>query len=228
MLQFGPDGFLYASVGDGDSGVLNPPGRFAQARDDLLGGILRIDPSKGDPYAVPEDNPFVGQDGVRPEIWAYGLRNPWRFWIDYATDSMFVGDAGNERREEIDLISGGRSGHNFGWPCFEGTLAFDTTAVCESAVPPLVDYPRAAGACAVIGGLVVRDGRISDLVGRYLYGDFCSGRITSIAVVNGRVEDSGDLGLVIPELTSFGVDGLGRVYVTSLRGDVLRLDPSPR
>jgi hypothetical protein len=141
---------------------------------------------------------------------------------------MFVGDAGNERREEIDLISAGRSGLNFGWPCFEGTLAFDTSAVCESAVPPLLDYARAAGSCAVIGGVVVRDRRISGLMGRYLYGDFCSGKITSIAVVNGRVEDSGELGLVVPELSSFGVDGLGRVYVTSLTGDVFRLDPATR
>ena len=94
MLQFGPDGYLYASVGDGDSGILNPPGFFAQRRDDLLGNILRIDPSSGDPYAVPADNPFVGLDGVRPEIWAYGLRNPWRFWIDGETGSMFVADAG--------------------------------------------------------------------------------------------------------------------------------------
>jgi len=95
MLQFGPDGFLYASIGDGDSGIFNPPGHFAQRRDDLLGNILRIDPRTGDPYAIPEDNPYVDLDGVRPEIWAYGLRNPWRFWIDHATESMFIGDAGS-------------------------------------------------------------------------------------------------------------------------------------
>lgn len=225
MLQFGPDGFLYVSVGDGDSGVLNPPGFFAQRRDDLLGDILRIDPRAGDPYAVPADNPFVDVPGVRPEIWAYGLRNPWRFWIDPETRSMFVADPGNERREEIDFATLGQAGVNFGWPCFEGSLAFDPTATCDGAVPPLLDYPRAGGACAVIGGVVARDTRLPVLAGRYLYGDFCSGKITAIAIENGRVTASGDLGLVVPELTSFGVDGVGRLFVMSLRGDVFRLDP---
>jgi len=224
MLQFGPDGYLYASVGDGDSGVLNPPGFFAQRRDDLLGDILRIDPRTGDPYAVPEDNPFVDLDGVRPEIWAYGLRNPWRFWIDSETGSMFVADAGRERREEVDLLPRGQSGINFGWPCFEGSLEFDLSATCDGAVAPLLDYPREGDACAVIGGVVARDQRIPALAGRYLYGDFCSGKITAIAVENGQIVASGDLGLVVPELASFGVDGGGRIYVMSLRGEVFRLD----
>jgi glucose/arabinose dehydrogenase len=227
MLQFGPDGYLYASVGDGDSGVLYPPGFFAQRRDDLLGNILRIDPRSGDPYAVPADNPYVDVDGVRPEIWAYGLRNPWRFWIDAETDAMFIGDAGRERREEVDLVARRQSGVNFGWPCFEGSLVFDITATCNGAVAPLLDYPREGDACAVIGGVVARDERIPALAGRYLYGDFCSGKITAIAVESGRVTASGDLGLVVPELTSFGVDGLGRIYLASLRGEIFRVDPKP-
>lgn len=227
MLQFGPDGYLYASVGDGDSGVLNPPGFFAQRRDDLLGNIVRIDPRSGDPYAVPDDNPYVDVEGVRPEIWAYGLRNPWRFWIDAETGAMFIGDAGNARREEIDLLARGQSGVNFGWPCFEGSLPFDVTATCNGAVAPLLDYPREGDACAVIGGVVARDDRIPALAGRYLYGDFCSGKITAIVVENGQMSASGDLGLVVPELTSFGVDGLGRIYLTSLRGEVFRVDPKP-
>jgi glucose/arabinose dehydrogenase len=224
MLQFGPDGYLYASIGDGDSGVLNPPGFFAQSRDDLLGNILRIDPRR-EPYAIPQDNPYVGVDGVRPEIWAYGLRNPWRFWIDDETGAMFVADAGNARREEVDFVRAGTSGANFGWPCFEGSLAFDLRATCENPAGPLLEYPRADSACAVIGGVVVRDRRLADLTGRYLYGDFCSGRITAVAVADGHVTSTGDLGLVVPELTSFGVDALNRVYVMSLRGDVYRLDP---
>jgi glucose/arabinose dehydrogenase len=227
MLQFGPDGFLYASVGDGDSGVLNPPGFFAQRRDDLLGSVLRIDPRTGDPYAVPADNPFVGVDGVRPEIWAFGLRNPWRFWIDSESGSMFVADAGNQRREEIDLVTRGQSGLNFGWPCFEGSLPFDLTASCDSPVTPLLEYPRAGGACAVIGGVVARDTRMPALAGRYLYGDFCSGKVASVSVEDGHVTASDELGLVVPELTSFGQDDLGRMYAMSLRGDVFRLDPKP-
>ncbi len=157
MLQFGPDGFLYASVGDGDSGTLYPPGFFAQRRDDLLGDILRIDPRAGDPYGIPADNPFVALDGVRPEIWAYGLRNPWRFWIDGDTQAMFIADAGNAREEEVDRVPLDIPGANFGWPCFEGSLPFDATAVCDGAQPPLLDYPREGGACVVIGGVVARD-----------------------------------------------------------------------
>lgn len=227
MLQFGPDGYLYASVGDGDSGVLNPPGFFAQRKDSLLGTILRIDPRSGDPYAVPADNPFVGEPGARPEIWALGLRNPWRFWIDSPSASLFVADAGNARREEIDLVTTSSPGANFGWPCFEGSLPFDATRSCVGAIPPLLDYPRADGACAVIGGVVVRDSRIPDLAGRYLYGDYCLGKITALSLENGRIAASDDLGLEVPELTSFGVDGLDRAYALSLRGDVFRLDPKP-
>ena len=225
MLQFGPDGYLYASVGDGDSGVLNPPGFYAQRTDSLLGTLLRIDPRAGDPYAVPDDNPFVDVDGARPEIWAIGLRNPWRFWIDGATRSLFVADAGNARQEEVDIVSmAAARGLNFGWPCFEGSLPFDTSRTCANVTPPVIEYPRANGACAIVGGVVARDARIPALGGRYLYGDYCLGRITGVSLEGGRVATSGDLGLEIPELTSFGVDGLDRIYVTSLTGAVYRLD----
>jgi glucose/arabinose dehydrogenase len=227
MLQFGRDGFLYASVGDGDSGVLHAPGFYAQRRDSLLGDILRIDPRSGDPYAIPADNPFVGVEGVRPEIWAYGLRNPWRFWIDHETGAMFVADAGNQRREEVDLVRPGQSGLNFGWPCFEGTLPFDTAAACDGAVAPLLDYPRENGACAIVGGVVARDRRIPELAGRFLYGDFCSGKITALEVdAGGRLVDSDELEVTVPQLSSFGVDGSDRVYVTSTDGSVYRLDPA--
>jgi glucose/arabinose dehydrogenase/uncharacterized cupredoxin-like copper-binding protein len=225
MLQFGPDGDLYASVGDGDSGVLHPPGFFAQHKDDLLGTILRIDPRHGDPYAVPADNPFVSEQGALPEIWAYGLRNPWRFWIDATSGSLYVADTGNAQREEIDLASTQRPGLNFGWPCFEGTVPFDTTRTCPGATPPLLDYPRAGADCAVIGGVVERDSRLAPLAGRYLYGDFCAGTITAIAVESGKVTTSGELGVAVPQLTSFGVDALARVYALSLTGGVYRLDP---
>ena len=226
MLQFGPDGYLYLSVGDGDSGTLYPPGYFAQRRDDLLGDILRIDPRAGDPYAIPATNPFVGIDGVRPEIWAYGLRNPWRFWIDGETRTLYVADAGNARREEVDVVSLDRPGENFGWPCFEGSLPFDSTMTCDGAVPPVIEYPREGGSCVVIGGVVARDPRLPALDGRYLYGDFCSGRITAAAVEDGHVLASDDLGVEVPQLTSFGVDGVGRIYALSLTGDVFRLDPA--
>jgi glucose/arabinose dehydrogenase len=225
MLQFGPDGMLYVSVGDGDSGILNPPGTFAQRRDELLGDILRIDPRTGDPYTTPDDNPFVGQDGVRAEIWAYGLRNPWRFWIDAETGTMFIGDAGNARREEVDLARLDDGGANFGWPCFEGSLTFDETATCDGAIPPLLEYPRADPACAIVGGIVVRDPRLPALEGRYLYGDFCAGAISAVTLGGDRVASVEELDLMVPQLASFGVDGVGRVYATSLLGEVFRLDP---
>ena len=226
MLQFGPRGELFASIGDGDSGVLNPPGFFAQRLDSLLGTIIRIDPS-GDPYSVPSDNPYadVEVDGVRSEIWAYGLRNPWRFSIDHVTSRLFVGDAGNAQREEIDLLPLDRPGANLGWPCFEGTAPFDTSAMCPGAVGPLLEYTPGGDTCAVVGGVVARDERLPELDGRYLHGDFCSGKITAVELDGDDVASSGDLGVVVPELTSFGVDGLARVYLMSLRGDVFRLDP---
>jgi len=227
MLQFGPDGYLYASVGDGDPGVLHPPGFFAQRRDVLLGSILRIDPRGGDPYGVPPDNPFVGEDGVRPEIWAYGFRNPWRFWIDHPTGVLLVGDVGSTSREEIDLVRPGESGLNFGWPCLEGTVLFDGASTCPDPVAPLLDFPRADGVCAVIGGVVVRDPRIPALAGRYLYGDLCAGTVTALGIVDGRVVRTDVLDVSVRGLASFGVDASSRVYVTSTRGDVFRIDPRP-
>jgi glucose/arabinose dehydrogenase/uncharacterized cupredoxin-like copper-binding protein len=227
LLQFGPVGYLYVSVGDGDSGTYDPPGFFAQRRDDLLGDILRIDPRGGMPYAVPPDNPFIGVDGVRPEIWAYGLRNPWRFWIDGPTGDTFIGDAGEGAREEIDFVPKGRSGLNFGWPCFEGTVPFDPSTECVDPVAPLVDIPHSPDICAVIGGVVSRDPRLPALAGRYVYGDFCSGKVSVVSVEDGRVVAKDDLGLIVPELTSFGVDGIGRMYAMSLAGAIYRIDPNP-
>ena len=225
MLQFGPDGDLYASVGDGDPGVLHKAGAFAQRLDVLLGGILRIDPRRGDPFAIPADNPFVNVPNARPEVWAYGLRNPWRTWIDPVTNLLYVPDVGSTSREEINAVPNRGRGVNFGWPCYEGTVVFDASETCQRAMAPLLDYPRQNGDCAVIGGVVVRDERLPALAGRYLYGDLCAGNVTALLVENGRVAASGDLGLKLPELTSFGVDGTGRVYVMSLDGGVYRLDP---
>lgn len=227
MLEFGPDGYLYASIGDGDSGILNPPGYYAQRRDSLLGSIIRIDPRGGDPYAIPPDNPFVGIEDVRPEIWAYGLRNPWRFWVDAVSRDMYIADVGNARREEIDVVPAGQAGLNFGWPCFEGTLPFDETAECPDAVPPVLDIPREGDICSIIGGVVVRDPRLPDLAGRYLFGDFCAGRIVAATLEGGSITSTDQLGLVVPRLTSFGVDAGSRVYATSLGGDVYRIDPKP-
>jgi hypothetical protein len=140
---------------------------------------------------------------------------------------MYVADPGEGRREEVDLVPRGSSGLNFGWPCFEGTLPFEAAATCEAPVAPLLEIPRENGVCALIGGVVVRDARLPALTGRYLYGDFCTGKITAIATDAGGVSASDDLALTVPRLSSFGVDGLGRIYVTSTEGGVYRLDPAP-
>ncbi len=226
MLQFGPDGYLYVSVGDGDPGVLHRAGFFAQRLDSLLGSILRLDPRGGDPYAVPPDNPFVGRSGARPEVWAYGLRNPWRIWLDSTTRTLVVPDVGSTSREELNVVGPGAAGLNFGWPCFEGTVVFDASATCEDPVGPTLDWARESGRCAVIGGVLTRDTRIPALVGRYLYGDFCSGAISAAAIQGTRITSTDELGLVVPELTSFGLDGAGQVYATSAGGAVYRLDPA--
>ncbi len=228
MLQFGPDGDLYVAVGDGDSGVLNPPGAFAQTLDDLLGNILRIDPRQsGDqPYTVPDTNPFVGVAGARPEIWAYGLRNPWRFWVDSKTGDLYLGDVGEGVREEIDLVPAGHPGLNFGWPCFEGNAVFDPTATCPGAVPPLLEYGHSGDLCSVIGGVVLHDPRLPALDGFFLYSDLCGGELRALHAANGALSTDEDLKLNVPGTDSFGMDALGRAYVVSVNGDVFRIDPS--
>lgn len=233
MLQFGPDDHLYISVGDGDSGVLHPPGAFAQTLDDLLGDILRIDPQPepepdGAAYTVPADNPFVGVPGVRPEIWAYGLRNPWRFWIDPPTGTMVIGDVGLGNREELDVVPGSalaHGGEDFGWPCFEGTLAQTFQTDCVDPVPPAYEYDHAGGRCGVIGGFVSRDPDVPALFGRYLFADLCAGHVLSSMLSNdGTLGAPADTGLSVDAPTSFGGDGAGHVYVTTLHGDVFRFE----
>ncbi|HEX5585158.1 PQQ-dependent sugar dehydrogenase [Gaiella sp.] len=226
MLQFGLDGDLYLSTGDGDSGVKNKPGAFAQTLDDLLGSIIRIDPRHGSPYAIPPGNPFVGVSGARPELWAYGLRNPWRFWIDSQTGDMVIGDVGYGSREELDVIPSGTSGQNFGWPCFEGTLPFDGSVHCDNPVAPILELPHDPGDCSIIAGVVVRDPRLPALAGRFLIGDYCTGVVEADRIEGGHVVDRDSLGVIVPQLSSFGVDGLGRVYLTSTAGPVYRLDPA--
>jgi glucose/arabinose dehydrogenase len=234
MLQFGPDGDLYISVGDGDSGVLHAPGTFAQTLDDLLGGILRIDPTpapNGGAYTVPPTNPFIATPGARPEIWAYGLRNPWRFWIDPPTGTMVIGDVGLGTREELDVVPGSalaHGGENFGWPCFEGDLQQTFQTGCADPVAPVYAYSHARGECGVIGGVVSRDPNVPALAGRYLFADLCLGRILSATLADdGTLGAPADTGLIVDTPTSFGVDGAGHVYVTTLPGDVYRLDPAP-
>ena len=225
-LIFGPDAMLYVGLGDGGSS--NDPQNNAQRLDTLLGKLLRIDPrpSGGQPYTIPADNPFVSTQGARRELWTVGLRNPWRFSFDRATGDVWIGDVGQNRREEVDFRSAGTAaGSNFGWARLEGTLTVSGSPPA-GAVPPILEYDTADPNCAVTGGYVYRGGRIAGFGGAYVYGDFCGGRVLAARQESGRIVERRDLDLPVPQLSSFGEDGGGELYALSLSGGLFRLDPA--
>jgi len=241
QLQFGPDGYLYLSLGDG-GGAGDPSGN-AQNTEVLLGKVLRIDPRPGQTpaYAIPAGNPFAAGGG-RAEIWDYGLRNPWRFSFDRQTHDLVIADVGQDEREEIDFVpSGGGSspgaGLNFGWNCREGSITYSgAPGGCGTSgfAEPAFDYPHedpgtgAAHGCSIIGGYVVRDASVPDLYGRYVYTDFCSAELRSLILTASGAGDDRSEGLRLASPTSFGEDSCGRVYVAAAAGPVYRLEgPTP-
>jgi glucose/arabinose dehydrogenase len=223
MIAFGPDDMLYVGMGDGGGGG-DQHGEIGngQALDTLLGKILRIDPEGGEqPYTIPEDNPFVGREGARGEIYAYGLRNPWRFSFDRTTGDLTIGDVGQNAVEEINWVRQGEgSGANFGWRVFEGSERFTEGEEAEGAVEPVIDESHGDGNCSIAGGYVVRDPKLSAYRGKYLYGDLCRSQLRLAELPDGEPEDSG---LEVSSLSSFGEDAQGRVYALSLDGPVYRL-----
>jgi glucose/arabinose dehydrogenase len=227
LLVFGPDGYLYAGVGDGGGG--GDQDRRGQDLSTLLGKILRIDPRPqgGKPYGIPKGNPFVGRSGARPEIFEYGLRNPWRFSFDPFTEALVIGDVGQDNFEEVDYLPRGRqAGANLGWSAFEAYSRYNQDQSAPGAIPPILAYgTHSDGNCAVTGGYVVRDPGLRSLYGRYLYGDFCGGELRSLVPSLPRAKDDKPLGLSVSSLSSFGEDSAGHVYATSLEGPVYRLDP---
>jgi glucose/arabinose dehydrogenase len=225
QLAFGPDRRLYIAFGDGGSGG-DPLGN-GQSLGTLFGKILRIDPrpAGGRPYGIPSDNPFVDRDGARPEIWDYGLRNPWRFSFDAATGDLWIGDVGQNTYEEVDHEPAGEGGRNYGWNRREGLHAFNGGDKPEGAVDPVIEYGRDSG-CTVIGGFVYRGRRIPGLQGAYLYGDYCSGWVRAARAPGGRIAEERDLDLQVPGLSSFGADAAGELYALSLNGDVYRIAPA--
>lgn len=223
-LAFGPDGLLY--IGTGDGGGPGDPRRKGQNRASLLGKLLRIDPraTRRRRYRAPRSNPFTRVRGARDEIFAYGVRNPWRFAFDRRGRRLYIGDVGQASLEEIDAVSLRRAkGANFGWSAYEGRRRFNRRLQAPRHVPPVHVYGRDQG-CSVIGGYVVRDrGLGRRMFGRYLYGDFCSGEIRSLRMAGRRARALRSEHLRVPFLTSFGQDSRGRLYATSLRGPVYRL-----
>ena len=230
LLLFDDDGNLLVGLGDG--GSAGDPERNGQDLGVLLGKILRIDPSAesgkdSDEYSIPKSNPFADRKGARPEILAYGLRNPWRFSFDRKTGALWIGDVGQNSLEEIDYLGEpGSEDANFGWSAFEGTERFNADEEATNAIDPVLTYGRDLG-CSVTGGFVVRDKSLKSLYGRYLYADFCQGQLRSFTAVdaaeNGAATDDRALGLQVPSLSSFGEDQKGRIYAVSLDGPVFRL-----
>ncbi|HEX6401023.1 MAG TPA: PQQ-dependent sugar dehydrogenase [Actinomycetota bacterium] len=224
-LAFGPDGYLYVGLGDGGSG--GDPHGYAQSLSTVLGKMLRIDPrpSGGRAYSIPPDNPFVGRDGARPEIWAYGLRNPWRYSFDRATGDLWIADVGQSGWEEIDRQrAGSNGGENYGWNRLEGSHPYEGDPPAN-AVGPIHEYSHDEGGCTVTGGYVYRGGRIPGLVGAYLFGDFCLGQLEAIRIDGGEVRHR-VLGPAVANLSSFGEDARGELYVMSLGGAVYRIAPA--
>ena len=221
QVTFGPDGYLYVGLGDGGSGG-DPRGHGQNLRT-LLGTILRIDVSTLDEigsYAVPPDNPFVGVQAARPEIWAYGLRNPWRFSFDRETGDLWTGDVGQNKLEEIDII---KPGANYGWNIVEGSLCFrDSPCSSEGLEPPVAEYGRDGG-CSVTGGYVYRGPRLSSLVGAYLYGDFCTGNIWALRHDGSQVVDQALIADTDLQISSFAEGPDGEVYILSFTGEIARL-----
>jgi len=217
------DGTLWAGIGDGGGG--GDPFGSGQSLRTMLGKIVRVHPrpSGGRPYGIPRDNPLVGRAGAMPEIWAYGLRNPWRFSFDPANGDLWIGDVGQGTWEEVDHEPAGTGGgRNYGWNRREGAHQFSGSAA-PGLVDPVLEYDHDGGACSVTGGYVYRGARAPGLRGAYVYGDYCAGWIRAVRLRGGAVADRRDFGLNLPGLSSFGVDQAGELYALSLGGGVYRL-----
>ncbi len=225
---FGPDGYLYITLGDGGSAD-DPAGR-GQSLSELLGSILRIDPLEGGGYAVPSDNPFVGTAGALQEIWSYGLRNPWRISFDPATGDLYIADVGQRRWEEVNVSTaadGAGRGLNFGWSVMEGPECFrDSPCPQEGLELPVVSYDHGDG-CSITGGFVYRGAAIPALRGHYFYSDYCGGWVRSFRFDNGAAADQFQWSALAPggSVPGFGVDAAGELYVMSAQGVVFKIVP---
>jgi len=212
-LAFGPDGYLYAGLGDG--GLAGDPHKNGQNTNTLLGKILRLDVNNGDPYAIPSDNPFGN------EVWAYGLRNPWRISFDQATGDLWIGDVGQGNWEEVDYLpAGSQGGANFGWSIMEGNHNYDGEPQSGMSLP-VAEYSHAEGGCSITGGYVYR-GTIPEWNGVYLYGDYCSGKVWALILSDGQWQSQVmfETGVLI---TSFGQDESGEIYLASDTGNIYNL-----
>jgi glucose/arabinose dehydrogenase len=231
QVAFGPDGYLYLSVGDG--GSAGDPDGNAQDRTSLLGKILRLDVNRASPgrrYAIPPSNPYARHGHARPEIWHYGLRNPWRFSFD-RFGSQWIADVGQQDREELNLLGRGVGNRNFGWDCREGELDVSRRyggGYCAGRrhgfTPPLLDYALSPGRCSIIGGFRYRGRAYRAVLGDgYVYADFCSGEIWALARLRDGRWKNAQVGTHAGNLSSFGESRTGELFATDLRGGIYRL-----
>ncbi|MDP7513044.1 MAG: PQQ-dependent sugar dehydrogenase, partial [Candidatus Marinimicrobia bacterium] len=247
-MEFGPDGYLYISVGDG--GKWGDPYNNAQNLGNLFGKILRINVDTGDPYAIPDDNPFINNEDAKDEIWLYGLRNVWRFSFDWGKGDVYLGDVGQDLWEEIDFVAAENAGgQNFGWRVMEGNHCYNPKEDCEpTGVLPIFEYPNDANymkiltgmdepnvdGCSVTGGYVYRGSAISELQGTYFFADYCSGNIWTFKEKNGKAtefqnrteEISLGGGGFTNYISSFGEDNNGELYIVDYNGIIFKLTAS--
>jgi glucose/arabinose dehydrogenase len=228
-LAFGPDGYLYIALGDG--GSAGDPENRAQDKTTLLGKILRIDISKGDPYSIPDTNPFANQDNAKPEIWAYGLRNPWRISFDRQTSDLYIADVGQGDIEEINLQKAGSNGGiNYGWRCYEGTKVYNSQGCLDenNYTPPIFEYNHEEDRCSITGGYVYRGVNYPALDGKYFYGDFCGGQLYYAENKDGEWQQV----LVAKTsyaITTFGQDSNGELYLADFNtGNIYKIVDQPK
>jgi glucose/arabinose dehydrogenase len=221
QLQFGPDGYLYIGMGDG--GRAGDPWGNAQNPDVLLGKLLRISVTGAEAYTIPGDNPFLGRSDARPEIWALGVRNPWRFAFDRATGDLYIADVGQNQYEEVDFQpAASQDGENYGWDVMEASHCFEPPAGCDTSglVLPVAEYDHAQG-CSITGGYVYQGTHYPQMAGVYFFGDFCSGNIWGL-----RQESSGEWRMALllntgVSISSFGEDVAGEIYVVGYRDGII-------
>ena len=214
LLAFGPDGMLYAGLGDGGSGG-DPLGN-GQNFNSLLGALLRLDIDHGDPYQIPADNPFFGLPNRRGELWAKGLRNPWRYAFDATTGLLFIADVGQALHEEVDAVAATQGGVNYGWNIMEGFSCYLATTCNQTGLQlPILDYGHTGGACSITGGYVYRGSAMPAIQGHYFYSDYCAGWLRSLRYQAGAAVDQKDWGLALGNVASFGQDIAGELYVIS-------------
>jgi glucose/arabinose dehydrogenase len=215
-------------MGTGDGGGGGDPDGNGQNKHVLLGKLLRLDVSGASGYTIPADNPFRTDTSARPEIWAYGLRNPWRFSFDRQTGDLYIADVGQGAWEEVNVapvaIQRGK-GANYGWDIMEGAHCYPSDPCTNPGVLPFVEYPHAAGACSISGGYVYRGSRLTQLIGHYFYADYCTGDVTSVAYPNAAKVDWPQLSG--GNVSSFGEDARGELYILRLGGPVYKIVPSP-